>query len=72
VLINRPTLNILSLEDLGLPGWRLSVAWDRWREVRWLERVSEGVPSKILGFAKPGRNGLRSCSSLSPYSLLIG
>jgi hypothetical protein len=47
VLINRPTLNILNLENLGLPGWRLSVAWDRWREVRWLERVSERLPSKI-------------------------
>jgi hypothetical protein len=30
VLINRPALNILCLENLGLPGWRLSVTWDRW------------------------------------------
>jgi hypothetical protein len=30
VLINRPALNILCLENLGLPGWQLSVTWDRW------------------------------------------
>jgi hypothetical protein len=28
---------------LGLPRWRLSIGWDRWLELRWLERVSERV-----------------------------
>jgi hypothetical protein len=28
---------------LGLLRWRLSIGWDRWLELRWLERVSERV-----------------------------
>jgi hypothetical protein len=47
VLINRHVLNILSLENLGLPSWRLSVGWNGWLEVRWLEMAGERVPSKI-------------------------
>jgi hypothetical protein len=26
--------------------WRLSIGWDRWLELRWLERVSERVSPK--------------------------
>jgi hypothetical protein len=47
VLINRHVLNILSLENLGFPSWRLSVGWNGWLEVRWLEMAGERVPSKI-------------------------
>jgi hypothetical protein len=56
MLINRPSLNILSLEGLGLPWWWLSVGWDGRLKVRWLERASEWVPSKI--WILPGRNGM--------------
>jgi hypothetical protein len=30
VLINGSALNVLSLENLGLPGLWLSIVWDRW------------------------------------------
>jgi hypothetical protein len=46
VLINRPSLNVLSLESLGLPRWWLSVGWNGRLKVRWLERAGERVPSK--------------------------
>jgi hypothetical protein len=47
VLFNRSALDVLSLESLGLPRWRLSIGWDRWLELRWLKRVSERISSKI-------------------------
>jgi hypothetical protein len=56
VLINRPALNALSLENLGLPSWWLIVSWNGWLEVRWLERDGERVPSKI-GIL-PSRSGM--------------
>jgi hypothetical protein len=46
MLLNRSTLDVLSLESLGLPRWRLSICWDRRLELRWLERVSERISSK--------------------------
>jgi hypothetical protein len=46
VLLNGSALNVPSLKSLGLPRWRLSIGWDRWLELRWLERVSERVSPK--------------------------
>jgi hypothetical protein len=43
VLLNGSALNVLSLKSLGLPRWRLSIGWDMWLELRWLERVCERV-----------------------------
>jgi hypothetical protein len=56
VLINRPSLNVLSLENLGLPRWWLSVSWNGRLEMRWLERAGERVSSKI-GIL-PSRSGM--------------
>jgi hypothetical protein len=47
MLLNRSALDVLSLESLGLPSWRLSICWDRWLELQWLERVSKKISSKI-------------------------
>jgi hypothetical protein len=46
VLLNGFALNVRGLESLELPRWRLSIGWDRWLELRWLERVSERVSPK--------------------------
>jgi hypothetical protein len=56
VLPNRTTLNVLSLKSLGLPRWRLSIGWDRWLELRCLERVSERI-SPETGVL-PSRSGM--------------
>jgi hypothetical protein len=46
VLLNGSMLNVLSLEGLGLPRWRLSVGWDKWLELGWPERVGERISPK--------------------------
>jgi hypothetical protein len=56
VLLNGSTLNVLSLESLGLPRWRLSIGWDGWLELRWLERVSERISPK--GGVLPSWSGM--------------
>jgi hypothetical protein len=56
VLLDRYALNVLSLNSLGLPGWWLSISWDRWLELRWLEWVRERVPPKT--WFLPSRSGV--------------
>jgi hypothetical protein len=56
MLLNRPTLNVLSLEHLGLPRWWLRVSWSGWLEMWWLERTRERVPSEIK--ILPGQSGM--------------
>jgi hypothetical protein len=67
MLLNRSALDVLILESLGLPRWRLSICWDRRLELRWLERVSERISSKtgIL----PSRS--RMVYGASPLRLLF-
>jgi hypothetical protein len=43
VLLDRSALNVLSLKSLGLPAWCLSIGWDMWLELRWLEWVRERI-----------------------------
>jgi hypothetical protein len=56
VLLDGSALNVLSLKSLGLPRWRLSICWDRWLELRWLEWVSERI-SPETGVL-PSRSGM--------------
>jgi hypothetical protein len=67
MLLNGSALDVLSLESLGLTRCRLSICWDRWLELRWLERVSERISSKtgIL----PSRSGM--VYGASPLPLLL-
>jgi hypothetical protein len=53
VLLNGFALNVLSLESLGLPRWRLSIGWDRWLELRWLEGLAKKFLPK-MGFCQAG------------------
>jgi hypothetical protein len=54
MLLNGPALNVLSLESLRLPGWRLGITGMRWLELGWLERVCERVSAKTR--VLPGRS----------------
>jgi hypothetical protein len=67
MLLNGSALDVLSLESLGLPRCRLSICWDRWLELRWLETVGERISSKtgIL----PSRSGM--VYGASPLPLLL-
>jgi hypothetical protein len=67
VLFNWSALNVLRLESLGLPRWWLSIGWDRWLELRWLERVSERISSEIT--VLPSWSGM--VYGTSPLLLLL-
>jgi hypothetical protein len=56
VLLNRPALDVLSLESLGLPRWWLSISWDGRLEMRWLKRATERISSEIG--VLPSRSGM--------------
>jgi hypothetical protein len=47
MLLNGSALNVLSLESLGMPRWRLSIGLDGWLELRWMERINERISPKV-------------------------
>jgi hypothetical protein len=54
VLLDRPALNVLSLESLRLPERRLGIIGRWWLELVWLEWVCERVSPKTR--ILPGRS----------------
>jgi hypothetical protein len=56
VLLNRSTLDVLSLESLGLPRWWLSISWNGWLEMRWRKRAGERISSEIR--VLPSQSGM--------------